>query len=333
MALNYELLPNREEDKEFISKLQAIVEDRNVAIAKTLGVDVLDDFTIKIFGSASALTGSLFEQEKTFSGYKDGADWIALINPAAANGLFTDLWKECSIITDYALIKYYLCKTFYPKKEDFHLYYKYLSEQLALVLSGKYQEKIANFHLKVHVPGKRYKKEDQIGLILYLIRQQAGVDFIVSHLKIIMDDKDIEKSLNTIYKKSFEEFIKPEILRVREEAKKMEEQFRQNRKKFNLKQMNSQENSRPQGSKYGYSKGPNSSSSNSSNTENKKFVSRAKFNPNKKNDQHENKKSNHFNRENKSKNNFQKNNLNGSNNSQNNSGEKKDFKPRVNSSL
>lgn len=300
MAIEYELLPDRETDKNFITKLKAIVEDRNKAIAKTLGVQLREDFKVKIFGSAGALTGSLFEQEKTFSGYMDGADWIAIINPAAANGLFTDLWEECSIITDYALIKYYLCKTYYPKKEDFHLYYKYLSEELALVLSGKYQEKIATFHLKVHVPGKRYKKEDQIGLVLYLMNKQSGADFITSNLDMIMDDKDIEKSLSKIHKRSFEEFIKPEIIRVREEAKKMEEQFRQNRKKFNVKQANRDENSRanPNQSKYGYSKKP---SLNNSENKEKKFVSRAKFNPNKKDNITENK---NFKRDN---NNFKRN--------------------------
>lgn len=284
MGLNYILLPQREEDNEFITKLKAIIEDRNRSIAKTLNVDIIEDFDVKIFGSAGALTSSLFEQEKTFSGYKDGENWIAVINPAAADGLFTDLWKECSIIVDYALIKFYLCKIFYPKKEDFHLFYKYASEQLALVLSGKYQEKIASFHLKTHVVGKRYKKEDQIGLILYIIRETAGVDFIIFNLELIMKDKDIEKSLNTIYNKSFEEFLKPQILKVREEAKKMEEQFRQNRKKFNIKQINSQTNS---GSNYSNNSKPfyrkSSDSQNNSLQENKekRFISRNKFSPNK----------------------------------------------------
>ena len=228
VTINVETVPANKGEKQIVEKVLKLVEDRNISIAKNFSENP-KDVNVKLFYSASSLRVKLDpngEGMGVFAGYIDGSDEILIVHPDSVNGLFTDLWKEMSVIIDYSLVKLYLCKKYYPKREDFKMYYKYVSEILAQVVSGKFKEDIAKFDMKTYFEGKKYKKEQELGIVLYLMREYSGTQFIFEHLDKIMRDCDIKKTIFSIYKKSFSELIKPEHEKLLEEEKKLRQKFK-----------------------------------------------------------------------------------------------------------
>lgn len=259
--MEFDTVPENKDHNENFKKACAIAEDRNQVIAKLFGVEPREPKAL-LFHSAGALAGKIHSQEREFKGYADGSEELLLVHPDAVDGLFTDLWKEMSVITDFVLVKYYLCKIYYPNREDFKMYYRYISDQLAAVVSGKFQETIAKFEYKFYVRGKKLKKETAVGLLLFYMREHSGTEFIFKNLDKIMEDKDIEKSVSEIYNKSIDELLLPEKEKtIQEERKKQELEKEKRRAAFNANQKNYSTNNaqRPH------------------NTQQRKFVTRDKF--------------------------------------------------------
>ena len=226
-------VPENKEKKEISDKVYEIVRARNEIIAKDFKVEPRD-ITVKLIESTGAISAKLGpngDKMGVFAGYVDGTDEILLINPQAVDGLFTKLWPEMGVITDFTLVKLYLCKKYYPEDKDFKMYHKYISQVLAEIVSGKYKDATARFDFKMHTSGKIYKKDKELGLILYLMKKHSGTSFIFEHLDTIMNDLDIKKSIRTIYKKNLDELIKPEQDTIIEEDKKLQKAFNNRRRK------------------------------------------------------------------------------------------------------
>jgi len=226
-------IPQSREVKEVSDKVFEIVKSRNELIAKDFNMKPLD-VTVNLLESTGVISSKLGpngDKLGIFAGYVDGHDEILLINPKAVEGLFTDLWPEMGKISDFCLVKMYLCKKYYPEDKDFKMYHKYLSQVLAEVVSGKYKDQTARFDFKMHAPGKFYKKDKELGLVLYLMKKNSGTSFIFEHLDTIMKDLDIKKSVHTIYKKNLDELIKPEQDKIIEEDKKLQQAFNRRRRR------------------------------------------------------------------------------------------------------
>ena len=234
--MEFETVPEGKDHNDAFKKACAIVEDRNKAIAKLFGVEPMEPKAL-FYHSTGELTKKVHGEEKEFKGYMDGSNEILLVHPDAVDGLFSDLWKEMSVITDYVLVKYYLCQIYFPNKEDFKLYYKYISDMLASVVSGKFQESVAKFEFKFYNRGKKLKKETAVGLLLYIMREQSGLDFIFENLDKIMEEQDIEKSVSEIYNKSIDELVLPfKEKTIQEERQKRELEKARKQQEFNEKQ-------------------------------------------------------------------------------------------------
>ncbi len=235
--VNIKLVPSGKGENENLNKAVLIAEDRNKEIAKILKVPVNENLTFAYYQSAGFISGKIGSPERVFMGYVDHSDEVLLIHPDGGDGLFTDLWDEMKLITDYVLIKYYLCQKYYKNPEDFKLYYKYLSDSLASIISGKYQDSVAKFEFKMYTPGKKLKKDTEIGLILYIMKTFSGVDFIVDNLDKIFEDRKISQTINSIYNKSLDELILPLKEKVIEEERVQRELEKQKRQQqFNQTQ-------------------------------------------------------------------------------------------------
>lgn len=283
--MEFETVPQGKNHNENFKKACEIIEERNEQIAKLFGVEKKEP-TVYFCESTGYISKMISSLEKEFKGYVDCTDSLYLVHPDEGSGFFSELWPEMKALSDFVLVKYYLCKKYYPNPEDFKLYYKYVSEQLAQIASGKYQESVAKFEFKFYTKGKKLKKEPALGLLLYIMRENSGIEFIFKHLDKIMEDKDIEKTVQEIYKKSIDEMILPEKQKVLDEEKKKQELEKQKRQAaFNAEQKNYSTNNAQR---------PNSNN-------NKKFVTRDKF----KAKNNDNKKSN-YNTNKDSKPNFNK---------------------------
>ena len=225
-------IPQSKEKKEISDKMYEIVNSRNLIIAKDFNMEPLDVkvLLLESTGSISSRLGPNGEKLGIFTGYVDGSDEILLINPQAVDGLFTNLWSEMGVISNYALVKMYLCKKYYPHDSDFKMYHKYISNVLAEIVSDKFKEETVKFDFKMHSPEKIYKKDKELSLVLYLMKKYSGIGFIFEHLDLIMNDLDIKKSIHTIYKKNLDELIKPEKEKILEEEKKLKKTFKPGRR-------------------------------------------------------------------------------------------------------
>lgn len=191
-------------------KIQKIVEDRNIAIAKRFNSEI-KNINVIIYNSTGSLRVKLNpndDQMGVYGGYIDGSEEILLAHPSAMQPVYKDnLDKEIIILIDYCLTKFYICKKYFPKNTDFKMYYKYVSEILAQVTSGNYRENIVKFEIKTYLEGKKCKKDKELLMIFYIMLEKSGLDFIYSHLDEIIKDEDITKTIFKIYKKSFSELI------------------------------------------------------------------------------------------------------------------------------
>lgn len=226
-------IPEKSENKEESLKIQKLVEDRNPIIAKRFSSDP-KDVTVKLYRSKGHLVSALDPNGETmgvFGGYPDGSDSILLSHPENVAPIFGDnLTKEMSILTDYSLTKFYLCKKYYPQRTDFKLYYKYISEALAQVSAGNIKENIIKFDIKTYFEGKKYKKDQEVLIVFYLMLKNSGLDYIYSHLDNIMKDCDIKKTVFTIYKKTFSEIVITEQREIIEKEKQLQKVFKPGRR-------------------------------------------------------------------------------------------------------
>jgi hypothetical protein len=204
-------IPESREDSDITEKYLTILDEKNNEIAKRFNM-APEDVTLQFYDSKGALVGSLGPNQNgygIYSGYIDGSNEIKVLHPNAAEGLLDDIPKEIGILINFALTKMYLCKKYYPKEQDFKLYHKYLADAIGRISAGNFHEKSCRFDIKTWFDGIKYKKDQELGVALYLMLKGSGLDFIYENLDIIMKDLKISKSIETIYNKPLSELIKP----------------------------------------------------------------------------------------------------------------------------
>ena len=203
-------IPEKKDDEATNKKVKAIVEERNVAIAKKFGVEPFD-VEVDLFYNTSQLVskvGSHDERLGVFSGYKDYEDIINIGHPIAIAPIFGEnIDKQLYVMADYSLTKMYLCKVFYPEGSPYKLYYRYLSEVVARLTSGNFLKNSVEYDIKNYSDFKKYKKDIELYMALYVMLEKSGSDFIFENLKTFFEDCDIKKSLMKIYKKEFKELV------------------------------------------------------------------------------------------------------------------------------
>jgi len=221
--------PENKADKTQDEKIRAIVEDRNKVIAKRFNLPE-KDLKIELHFSKQKLLSEIRNTGDSlgvYCGYLDWTDKIHLIHPSTVTTIFKDnLNKEISIMIDYCLIKFYMCKKYWPEQKGFKLYYKHVSEQLAKISSGNYRENIIKFDMKIFVERKRYTPDKEIAIIFYIMLQKSGLDYIYEHLDKIIEDCDIKKTTFNIYKKSLWDLIAPYQKEIKEEERKLQNAFK-----------------------------------------------------------------------------------------------------------
>ena len=233
MEIKVITVPEKSESKDESFKIEKLVEDRNNIIAKRFNVEP-KNVIVKLYRSKGQLATVLDpngEHLGVFAGYVDGSDEILLAHPENISPIFGEnLGKEMSILTDYSLTKFYFCKKYYPTRMDFKLYYKYLSEILGQISAGNFNAPIAKFDIKMYSEDKRYKKEQEVGMLFYIMREKSKLDFIYENLDKFVTDCDVKKTCFTIYKKSFSEIIKQMQKEILEEEKKLAATFKPGRR-------------------------------------------------------------------------------------------------------
>ena len=210
MEITIETIPEKKEDEETNFKVRNIVEDRNKAIAKKFGIEPFD-VKVNLYYSTSKLVervGTHDERLGIFSGYVDYEDIINIAHPKAISPIFGDnLDRQIGVMVDYTLIKMYLCKRFYPEASMFKLYYKYLSDIIARVISGNFVKDWIEYEILNYSENNRYKKDVELYMGLYVMLEKSGNDFIYSNLDIFYEDCNIRKSIMRIYRKEFKELV------------------------------------------------------------------------------------------------------------------------------
>lgn len=210
MEIIIETLPSSKVEKDVDAKMLQIVKDRNLAIAKKFGVEPYD-VKVNLYYNTSQLVSKVGTHDArlgVFSGYVDYEDCIHIAHPTAIGPIFGDnITKQLVIMADYTLIKMYLCKVFYPNQESYKLYYKYLSESLAKLISGNFVKSSIEFEIKGYSEFKSYKKDVELNLALYVMLEKSGVDFLYFNMKVFFEDCDIRRSLMRIYKKEYKELV------------------------------------------------------------------------------------------------------------------------------
>lgn len=214
-------------------KIQKIVEDRSAAIAKRFNTEV-KNVDVKVYNSTNSLRVKINpndDQMGVYGGYIDGSNEILLAHPAAMQPVYKEnLDKELIILIDYCLTKFYICKLFFPELKDFKMYYKYISDILAQITSGNFRENIVKFEIKTYTEGKKCKKDKELIMVLFIMLNKSGLDFIYSHLEEIIKDEDITKTIFKIYKKSFSELILQYQKELQEQDKKLAATFKPGRR-------------------------------------------------------------------------------------------------------
>ncbi len=251
-----------------LKKATEIVERKNKDLAKLFGVEKDEDLIASFCDSAGYISSKMQTQERSFVGYVDYSNELLIIHPDAVNGLFTDLWKEMEAITTYSLAKHYICKYHYPKDEEsFRLVHKYISDYTAELISDKYKESIAKFEFRMYTPGKKLKKDVEVGVVLYMIDKLSGRDFLIKNLSKIIENGNMKTVLKTLYNKTLDEMILPLKEKTIEEDRKAAELEKAKRQQ----QFNDTSNARRPGNNQG------------------QFVRRDKFKTQEKSSQHGNK--------------------------------------------
>ena len=84
--------------------------------------------------------------------------------------------------------------------------------------------------MKTFVEGKRYTKDKELLMVLYIMLEKSGIDFIFDHLDKMVKDCDIKKTVFSIYKKSIWDLVNPYQKELKEEERKLQQKFRPNRR-------------------------------------------------------------------------------------------------------
>ena len=227
MNIEIRNIPEKKSDEVVDLRIKAIVEDRNRVIAKRFGVEPRD-IVVNLFYSTIALVakvGSVHEKLGIFSGYVDYEDAINIGHPIAISPIFgNNLYKQVGIMIDYTLIKLYMCKVFYPNREGYKLFYKHFTDSLAKITSGNFQKTSVEFIIKNYNADKSYKKDEEAMMVLYVMLEKSGLDFVYENLKVFVEDCNIRKSVMTIFRKDISELIKlyqREMLETEKKLKKV----------------------------------------------------------------------------------------------------------------
>lgn len=192
---------------------KTIVEEKNKIITSKMNIEEIKEVELILVNSKSKLSTFLITAtEIPFPiAYKEGTNQIMTIHPKMTGQLFQNHEEEYSRLIEYALLKMYIFNK-YGKDSNAQMgfFYKYCSETAAQILSDKYLGKIAEFEIKMYTIDKKITKKDiEVGLFFYLLKELSGKDFIYQHLDTIFQDQDVRKSLHTIYKKNFNDLILP----------------------------------------------------------------------------------------------------------------------------
>jgi hypothetical protein len=221
--MNIRTIPAEKGHNDQLKKATEIVERRNKEIAKIFNVEVDDNLTVSFCDSSGFISSSIQTQERSFMGYVDWSEEVLIIHPDAVNGLFTDLWSEMEVITNYVLAKYYVCKHFYPNQDDFRLVHKYISDYVSELVSNRYKESIAKFEFRMYTAGKKLKKDVEVGVVLYMIEKLSGRDFLIKNLPQIIQDANMKNTLKNLYNKTLDEMMLPLKEKTIEEDRKLAE--------------------------------------------------------------------------------------------------------------
>jgi len=228
-----ETIPKAKEEPQETQKIKLMVEDRNKVIAKRFQIEPLEINVFLHFSRHKLLSDirNTGDSLGIFCGFSAGSNTIHLIHPHMVKNIFKEnLTKEYVIMIDYTLTKFYMNQKYYPTKDKFKLYYKYLTEELAKITSGNFRKDIIKFDMKTFVETKRYTKDKELLMILYIMLEKSGIDFIFEHLDKMVEDCDIKKTAFTIYKKSIWDLVNPYQQEIKEEERKLQQKFRSNRR-------------------------------------------------------------------------------------------------------
>ena len=203
-----------------------IIEEKNKVITSKMNVEEVEEIELILVNSKSKISTFLITQETQFPiAYKEGTNQIMTLHPKMTGQLFQNHEEEYSKLLEYALLKMYIHNKYGKNSaSQMGFFYKYCSETAAQILSGKYLDKISEFEIKMYTPGKKITKKDvEIGLFFYLLKELSGIDFIYQHLDTIFEEQNVKTSLHTIYKKNFDDLILPLKEKLLEEQRKLQE--------------------------------------------------------------------------------------------------------------
>lgn len=186
-------------------------------IADKLKIDEIKEIELILVNSKSKFGPFLITQSTEFSiAVKEGENTqgvhqMMTIHPKMTGQLFQEPEKEYNVLLDYALLKIYLFEKYGKNANPMAGYFnKYALEMAAQILSDKFLDKIAQFEMKIYTPGKKFsKKELEVGILLYLMREQSGKDFVYDNLDKVFEHCNPNKTLNEVYKKNFDDLILP----------------------------------------------------------------------------------------------------------------------------
>lgn len=257
-----------------------MITQKSNFITKKLGVEPVDVELILVNSKGKISTFLITTQEIQFPiAYKEGTNQIMTIHPKMTGQLFQNHEEEYSKLIEYALLKMYLNKKYAQESQE-GFFIKHCIELAAQVLSDKYLSKISEFEIKMYTPGKKIKKKEiEIGIFFYLLRENSGVDFIYQNLDTIFKEQDVKTSLHTIYKKNFDDFLLPLKEKLIEEQRKQLELQKKARQDQNrpVHKMNQRDNNNNNSgnrtnnlnkNKDGFNKNSNNKSSNQNRTNN-----------------------------------------------------------------
>ena len=231
--IKVETMPLAKEEKQETERIKSIVEDRNKIIAKRFNFEPQEINVVLHFSRHKLLSEIRNSGDSLgiFCGFLPGSNIIHLIHPHMVKSVFKEnLTKEYIIMIDYTLTKFYMNQKYYPTKDKFKLYYKYLTEELAKITSGNFRDNIIKFDMRTFVEGKRYTKDKELLMVLYIMLEKSGIDYIFNHLDMMVEDCDIKKTAFSIYKKSIWDLVGPYQKELQEEERKLQQRFRPNRR-------------------------------------------------------------------------------------------------------
>ena len=209
--MNIEIIthPVKKEDVEVNEKVKRIVEDRSTVIAKELKTDVKNiNVNLYIDGTSVASKVGRTTDDKLgiFSGYIDYEDCFHMAHPNGVSTIFGEnLWKQMGLMIDYCLYKFYLCQVYFPKGKPYKLYYKYLTDSLAKMLSGYYNRESMIFEIRNFSEFKKYKKDLELKMAFFAMLEKSESTMVTDNLDELYETCDIKKSLIKVYKKDFKE--------------------------------------------------------------------------------------------------------------------------------